>query len=88
MFGSLVVAFPVSHEGGALVLRHKRKEWTWDSSEILAQRTNPLSVAYIAFYSDVEHEVMEVTSGNRVTLTYNLHFKFGQSEAARGASIR
>jgi hypothetical protein len=75
MFGSLVVAFPTAHEGGALVLRHQGKEWTWDSGKILAEQTNPLSLAYTAFYSNVEHEVAEVTSGNRVTLTYNLYFK-------------
>lgn len=31
-------------------------------------------MAYIAFYSDVEHEVTVVESGHRVTLTYNLYF--------------
>jgi hypothetical protein len=80
MFGSLVVAFPTAHEGGTLVLRHKGEQWTWDSGKILAQQTNPLSVAYIAFYSNVEHEIAEVTSGNRVTLTYNLYFKFAQGQ--------
>lgn len=30
------------------------------------------SVQWAAFYSDCEHEVLEVTEGNRVTLTYNL----------------
>jgi hypothetical protein len=33
-----------------------------------------VSMAYIAFYSDVEHEVTVVESGYRVTLTYNLYF--------------
>ncbi|KAG7090303.1 hypothetical protein E1B28_011901 [Marasmius oreades] len=32
------------------------------------------TIAFISFYSDVEHEVLPVTSGHRVTLTYNLHF--------------
>jgi hypothetical protein len=31
------------------------------------------SVAYVAFYSDVDHEVREVTDGHRVTITYNLY---------------
>lgn len=31
------------------------------------------SLAYVAFYSDIEHEVLKVTSGSRVTLTYNLY---------------
>ncbi|KAF7964956.1 hypothetical protein HWV62_1440, partial [Athelia sp. TMB] len=39
----------------------------------LAKRTEP-SIGYVAFYSDVEHEVALVTSGYRVTLTYNLYY--------------
>lgn len=31
------------------------------------------SIQWAAFYSDCEHEVLEVTSGHRVTLTYNLY---------------
>ncbi|EJF57978.1 hypothetical protein DICSQDRAFT_68006 [Dichomitus squalens LYAD-421 SS1] len=72
MFGSLVVVFPTAHEGGALVLRHRGDEWTFDSAAMLAGRAN--SLAYVAFFSDVEHEVMPVVSGHRVTLTYNLYY--------------
>ncbi|KAF8878120.1 hypothetical protein CPB84DRAFT_1751976 [Gymnopilus junonius] len=32
------------------------------------------SVAFVAFYNDIEHEVSVVTAGYRVTLTYNLYF--------------
>lgn len=31
------------------------------------------NIQFAAFYSDVEHEVLEVQSGHRVTLTYNLY---------------
>lgn len=31
-------------------------------------------ITYVAFFSDVEHEVAVVKSGYRVTLTYNLYF--------------
>lgn len=31
------------------------------------------SIQWAAFYSDCEHGVLEVTSGHRVTLTYNLY---------------
>ena len=72
MFGSLVVVFPTRHEGGALQLRHKDEEWTFDSAAITSAQESP-SIAYIAFYSDVEHEVSIVRSGFRVTLTYNLY---------------
>ena len=72
MFGTLVVVFPAPHEGGALVLRHDGKEWTFDANELLGGRAD--AIAYVAFFSDVEHEVLPVRSGNRVTLTYNLYY--------------
>ncbi|EMD39478.1 hypothetical protein CERSUDRAFT_111780 [Gelatoporia subvermispora B] len=73
MFGSLVVVFPTQHEGGTLLLRHGKKQWTFDSANLLSEAPQP-SIAYVAFYSDVEHEILPVTSGYRVTLTYNLYF--------------
>ncbi len=76
MFGSLVVVFPTPHEGGALFLRHRGHEWMFDSGrELAAERQQ--SIGYVAFFSDVEHEVASITSGHRVTLTYNLYFGDG-----------
>jgi len=72
MLGSLVVVYPTPHQGGELVLRHKGREWTFDASSMTSSQPSP-SVAYIAFYSDIEHEVLKVTSGCRVTLTYNIY---------------
>ena len=76
MFGSLVVVFPTPHEGGALFLRHHGHEWIFDSSRVLAAVKQP-TIGYVAFFSDIEHEVAPVTSGNRTTLTYNLYFGDG-----------
>ncbi|XP_055334233.1 uncharacterized protein LOC129585543 [Paramacrobiotus metropolitanus] len=73
MFGSLVIVFPTKHTGGELKLRHGGKEWTFDSAKELAAAAEP-SIGYVAFFSDVEHEVAVVQSGYRVTLTYNLYF--------------
>ncbi|OCH89187.1 hypothetical protein OBBRIDRAFT_778903 [Obba rivulosa] len=73
MFGSLVLIFPAKHEGGALVLRHEGSEWRVDSATTLATSETP-SVGYVAFFSDVEHEVSPVVSGYRVTVTYNLYY--------------
>jgi hypothetical protein len=73
MFGSLVIVFPAVHEGGALALCHDGKEWIFDPAKELFP-SSQCSVGYIAFYSDVEHEVLPVKSGYRVTLTYNLFF--------------
>jgi hypothetical protein len=77
MFGSLVIVFPSPHEGGALLLRHRGQEWTFDSGEVLAVAEDQPSIGYVAFFSDIEHEVTPVTSGHRITLTYNLYFDDG-----------
>ena len=88
MFGSLVIVFPTPHEGGALKLRApgpregEMLEWTFDSSGLLAQQDKP-SIAYVAFFSDVEHEVMPVTSGHRVTITYNLYYTPDEPEPSK-----
>ncbi|KAJ3491967.1 hypothetical protein NLI96_g259 [Meripilus lineatus] len=72
MFGSLVIVFKTPHEGGSLIVRDHGQEWTFDSAGAVATHEEPC-VGYIAFYSDVEHEVTPVTKGYRVTLTYNLY---------------
>ena len=72
MLGSLVVIYPTPYEGGELVLRHKDREWKFDANTLTTSQSSP-SLAYFAFYSDIEHEVLKVTSGRRVTVTYNLY---------------
>ncbi len=75
MFGSLVVCLPSEFTGGALVTRHLGRQvmFDWSSSA---------TTHWAAFYSDVEHEVLPVTSGHRITLTYNLY----QLSPIRGAT--
>lgn len=72
MFASLVVVFPTAHAGGALKLRHGGNEWTVNPAIVSAADDSTIGpvISYIAFYSDVEHEVTPVTSGHRVTLTW------------------
>ncbi|KAJ7583074.1 hypothetical protein C8J56DRAFT_832181 [Mycena floridula] len=74
MIASLVIVFSTAHEGGGLILRHKGEPWTFDSAQLLGSSEKP-SVAYVAFYSDIEHEVLPVMSGYRITLTYNLYME-------------
>ncbi|KAF8636168.1 hypothetical protein AX17_003740 [Amanita inopinata Kibby_2008] len=62
MFGSLVIFYPTPHEGGALIIRKGDKEWMFDSAKELAEHNEPY-IGYVAFYSNVEHEVALVTSG-------------------------
>ena len=79
MFGSLVVVYPTPHEGGEFVLRHRDHEWKFDANLLTASQPSP-SLAYVAFYSDIEHEVLKVTSGRRVTITYNLYLVNPESD--------
>ena len=72
MFGSLVVCLPSQFTGGALVTRHNGQQVTYDWS---SPGDGPIqSIRWAAFFSDVEHEILEVTEGHRVTLTYNLYY--------------
>lgn len=75
-FGSLVVCLPCDHEGGQLVVRHQGQTTTFDWSG------SSNDIKWAAFYSDCEHEVLEVTSGHRITLTYNLYMRRGLGEIA------
>ena len=72
MLGSLVILYPTVHEGGELVLRHEGHEWKFDANSLTRSQSSP-SLAYVAFYSDIEHEVLKVTSGRRIAVTYNLY---------------
>ena len=83
MLGSLVIIYPTPHKGGELVLRHKDREWKFDPKTLTVFQNSP-SLAYVAFYSDIEHEVLKVTSGRRVTITYNMYLV--DPEAVTGSS--
>lgn len=67
--GSLFVCLSHVHEGGQLVLQHRGREIVFDWSGEKGRH----AIQWAAFYSDCEHEVLEVTSGERITLTYNLY---------------
>jgi hypothetical protein len=66
--GTLVVGLPVAHAGGAFVVDDGGGKKSYDWGAPLDDRT----VRWIALFSDVDHEVAEVTAGARVTLVYAL----------------
>ncbi|KAG9228596.1 hypothetical protein BJ875DRAFT_500604 [Amylocarpus encephaloides] len=68
-FGSLVVVLPTDFQGGQLRVTHKGKERVYLDKQWLDLGT----IRWVAFYSDCEHEVLPVTTGHRVTLTYQLY---------------
>ena len=63
MVGSLVVTLPSTHTGGALVVEH--------GSQVATYRPKT-ALTFVAFYSDCRHQVRPMSSGYRVSLTFNL----------------
>ncbi|CAN0178552.1 unnamed protein product, partial [Ectocarpus sp. 8 AP-2014] len=72
MFGTLVVQLPTAagHKGGALIVRHRRKQRV--GGGMASTPPSSLPVRCAAFYGDCEHELQTVTSGVRLCLLYNL----------------
>jgi predicted 2-oxoglutarate/Fe(II)-dependent dioxygenase YbiX len=64
MVGTLVVTLPSGYTGGELMVGHN-EEWK-------SYRGSKTALSLVAFYADCRHEVLRVTSGYRITLTYNL----------------
>ncbi|WP_227999707.1 2OG-Fe(II) oxygenase [Nocardia australiensis] len=64
MIGTLVVTLPSAFTGGELVIEQRGTRVTDQGS--------PEELSFVAFYGDCEHEVLPVTDGFRITLTYNL----------------
>lgn len=90
MFGSLVVVLPAPHEGGTLILRHQEQQYDFDSAKIFEDMGDDATshIAFVAFYSDVEHEVLPVTNGHRVTVTWNLYFGESKDAHKPAANLR
>ncbi|GME37252.1 hypothetical protein F5883DRAFT_230388 [Neofusicoccum parvum] len=76
-FGSLVLCLPSKHKGGQLIVNHVGSSIRYDWDKTQASQ----ALQWAALYSDCEHEVLEVTSGYRVTLTFNLYY---EPRASRG----
>lgn len=64
MIGTLVVTLPSAFKGGELEIEH--------AGRIVKHGSPGTSLSLVAFYADCRHQVRPVTSGYRITLTYNL----------------
>jgi hypothetical protein len=62
-------------------VRHAQHSHTFDWGTN-ANGANESAIQWAAFYSDCEHEVLEVTQGYRITLTYNLYHAPGVGDLA------
>lgn len=67
MIGTLVVTLPSAFTGGELVIDQQGVR--------VIDKGAPERLSFVAFYSDCEHEVLPVTDGFRIALTYNLMAK-------------
>lgn len=68
--GTLVVALNTPFEGGEFILRRDGHDFTFDWS---TPKQNSDSMHWVFFYSDVEHEILPVLSGYRLTLSYDIY---------------
>jgi hypothetical protein len=70
---------PSNYTGGELTVRHDEECKTYRGSKTV--------LSLVAFYADCRHEVLEVRSGYRITLTYNLllHGDTSRPEGDEGA---
>jgi len=79
--GTLVVCLPVPHTGGALIVSDDGNREIFPFEELVKEKNN---IPWVAFYTDVKHQVEAVESGHRVTLQYNLHIgKEDKEEVSR-----
>jgi len=64
MVATLVVTLPSAHSGGGLVIHQGGQATTY--------RASKTKISLVAFYADCLHEVLPVSAGHRMALTYNL----------------
>jgi hypothetical protein len=64
MIATLVIMLPSKHSGGDPVVHQGGQATTY--------RASRTGITLVAFYADCRHEVLPVSSGHRLALTYNL----------------
>ncbi len=74
MVATLVVVLPSAHTGGELVVHRGEQATTYRGSKT--------AITMAAFYADCRHEVLPVTAGHRIALSYNLSVAGGRTDPA------
>jgi hypothetical protein len=72
MFGTLVACLPSQFSNGKLVLTHRGVVQKFDWGRAIEAQKDPNQLHWVAFFSDVDHQIERIWSGARVTLTYLL----------------
>lgn len=66
--GTLTVCYPTNFTGGELVVRHQSRKKVWPLADLVKQP----ALTWVFLYSDLEHQALPVTSGTRLTVTYDV----------------
>ncbi|KZT35176.1 hypothetical protein SISSUDRAFT_1064684 [Sistotremastrum suecicum HHB10207 ss-3] len=77
MFATVVIVLPTIFEGGQLHMSHSNQAKIFDVSE-----NSAFGTSFMAWYTDVRHEVKPITSGYRLALSYNLVAPIGVARPA------
>lgn len=67
MFGTLIICLPSKHVGGEVRVSHHGEEKLFCTGN-----SADFGLSWLAWYSNVKHEILPVLSGHRLVLTYNL----------------
>lgn len=78
MVGTLVICLPSEHQGGDVHLAFGSDQRIFSTAP-----TSTFNITTLAWFSDVTHEVKELTSGYRLALTYNI-VQNGSSKQSAG----
>eukprot|EP01083_Nonionella_stella_P167464 562886_1 len=66
--GTLLLFLPTQFEGGEFVLKYDEK-----LQHQFKVNQNTRNIEYVAFYGDIIHQVLPVTSGYRICIAFNLY---------------
>lgn len=69
MIGTLVICLPSFHQGGALIVKHKKTSDVYEFSKYSMDKTK---LQWAALFGDCAHEVQPVVEGYRITVTYSI----------------
>ena len=72
------MSLPSQHEGGAVTVTHNNLTRRLESAPL-----SGTEYQYLAWYTDVSHEVEPITDGTRIVMTYHLCLKDEEGLHAR-----
>lgn len=77
MIGSLSICLPSNNEGGDVHLSHAGRDHVYAIAP-----SSAFDLTVLAWFSEVTHEVNEITAGHRLVLTYNIMHSSGACASA------